>query len=140
MPEESATPDLVERWRGVADAAHRRDFHTMMRAFAPDAVWDLSFAGLGSFEGAAAIRSFLEEWLDAYEEAEYKQEEGQDLGNGVLFVVVTLGGRPAGSAGRVQERWGYTVTWTDGLIERVVGRADIEEARAAAKRLAESRE
>ena len=111
-----------------------------MRSYAPDAVWDGSSAGVGAyFEGAAAIRTFLAEWLDAYEENEYKQEEGQDLGNGVSFVVATLGGRPAGSAGRVQERWSYTVTWTEGMIARVVVRADIDNARAAAERLAESR-
>jgi hypothetical protein len=34
----------------------------------------------------------------------------------------------------------YTVTWTDGLIARVVGRADIADARATAERLAEERE
>jgi hypothetical protein len=40
----------------------------------------------------------------------------RDLGNGVLFVVAGLGGRLAGSAGRVQERWGYTVTWAEGMV------------------------
>ena len=140
MSEQSTTPDLVERWQETAEAYARRDFHTMMRFFAPDAVWDASSAGVGSFEGAAAIRGFLEDWIGAYEEYEYKQEEGQDLGNGVLFAVASLGGRLAGSAGRVQERWSYTVTWANGMIARVITGADIDEARAAAERLAESRE
>jgi ketosteroid isomerase-like protein len=139
MPEESTTPDLVERWQKAAEAHARRDFDAMMRFFAPDAVWDASSAGVGNFEGAAAIRSFLEEWIGAYEEYEYNQEEGQDLGNGVLFAVASLGGRPASSGGRVQERRSYTVTWTEGMIARVVGRADIDEARVAAERLAEER-
>ena len=112
----------------------------MMRFFAPDAVWDASSAGVGSFEGAAAIRSFLEDWIGAYEEYAYNHEEGQDLGNGVLFAVASLGGRPAGSAGRVQERWSYTVTWAEGMIARVVVRADIDNARTAAERLAEDLE
>ena len=77
--------------------------------------------------------------LDAYEEYEYKQEEAQDLGHGVLFVVGRLGGRPAGGAGWVQERWCYTVTWAAEMIVRVVLSQDIEKARAAAERLAESR-
>jgi ketosteroid isomerase-like protein len=140
MSEESTTPDLVERWRKIGDAYARRDLDAVMRSYAPDAVWDGSSAGVGAyFEGAAAIRSFLEEWLDAYEEREYKQEEGQDLGNGVVFVVATIGGRPAGSAGRVQERWSYTVTWADAMIAAVVVRADIDNARAAAESLAEER-
>ena len=140
MSKESTTPDLVERWQGAAEAYARHDLHTTMRSYAPDAVWDGSSAGVPIFEGAAAIRSFLEDWLSAYEENEYKQEEAQDLGNGVLFVVATLGGRPAGSAGRVQERWSYTVTWAEGMIARVVVRADIENARTAAERLAEDLE
>jgi hypothetical protein len=57
-----------------------------------------------------------------------------------LFAVASLGGRLAGSAGRVQERWSYTVTWANGMIERVMNYADIDEGRAAAERLAESRE
>ena len=140
MSQESATPDLVGRWQEAADAYARRDLRTAMRWFASDAVWDLSSAGLDIFEGAAAISSFLEDWLGAYEEYEYKQEEGQDLGNGVLFVVASLGGRPPGSAGRVQERWCYTVTWAEGMIARVVVRADIDNARTAAERLAEDLE
>jgi ketosteroid isomerase-like protein len=140
MSEKSTTPDLVERWQETAEAHARRDFDAMMSLFAPDAVWDSSSAGVGAyFVGVAAIRSFLEDWIGAFEEYEYNQEESQDLGNGVLFVVATLGGRPAGSGGRVQERRGYTVTWTEGMIARVVGRADIDESRAAAEHLAEDR-
>jgi hypothetical protein len=110
-----------------------------MRHFAPDAVWDFSSAGFGSFDGAAAIRSFLEDWLGAYEDYEYRHEEALDLGNGVLFVVASLGGRPIGSAGGVQERWSYTVTWAAGTVVGVVLSQDIETARAAAERLAEER-
>jgi ketosteroid isomerase-like protein len=139
VSQEATTRDLVARWREAADAYARRDFHTMMRAFAPDAVWDLSSAGLGSFEGAAAIRSFLEDWIGAYEEYDYKEEEALNLGNGVLFVVASIGGRLADGAGAVQERWGYTVTWVEGMIVRVIPRADIHEARAAAERLAQER-
>ena len=142
MSEASATPDLVERWQKAAEAHARRDFHTMMRFFAPDAVWDASPAGFGIFEGTAAIRSFLEDWGGAYEDYEYEQEEGRDLGNGVVFAVARIGGRVAGGAGRVQERRCYTVTWEDGRIVRVMGRqmnVTIDEARATAERLAEQR-
>ena len=140
MPEEATTPDLVERWQKAAEAYARHDLHTAMRFYAPDAVWDGSSAGVGAyFEGVTAIRSFLEDWIAPFEEYEYNQEESQDLGNGVLFVVATPGGRPAGSGGRVQERWSYTVTWTEGMIERVVVRADIDNARATAEHLAEER-
>ena len=89
-------------------------------------------------ESTTPDRSFLEDWIGAYEEHESKQEEGQDLGKGVLFAVASLGGRLAGSAGRVQERWAYTVAWANGMVTSVIVRLDIDEARAAAERLAES--
>jgi ketosteroid isomerase-like protein len=139
MSEESTTPDLANRWRESADAHARRDFDAMISFFAPDAVWDASSAGIGSFEGAASIRRFVEDWIGAYEEYEYNQEEGQDLGNGVSFAVASVGGRLAGSAARVQELWGFMVTWANGMIASVIVRPDIDEARAAAERLAEER-
>jgi hypothetical protein len=39
----------------------------------------------------------------------------------------------------VQERWAFTVFWVEGMVVRVTGRNDINEARAAAERLAEER-
>ena len=139
MSEESKTPDLVERWQEIAHAYARRDFHAVIRMHAPDAVWDASAVGVGTFEGAGAIRSFLEDWIDSYEEYEYRQEEGQDLGNGVVFAVARIGGRLTGSAGGVQERYSYTVSWTHGMVVRTTVRPDIEEARAAAEHLAQER-
>jgi hypothetical protein len=100
----------------------------------------VSAAGLGSFEGRAAIRRYLEDWLGAHEEQKFERWEGDDLGNGVVFVVALLDARPRGSPGRVQEQWAFTVLWAEGVIVRVVARRDIEEARAAAERLAAERE
>jgi hypothetical protein len=93
---------------------------------------------VGSSEGAAAIRGFHEDWIGSYEEYE-NQLEAQDLGNDVSFVVLSLDARPAGSAGRVQERWGFVVTWAAGMIVQVIASTDIDGARAAAERLAQER-
>jgi ketosteroid isomerase-like protein len=68
MPEESTTPDLVERQRQAVEAGGRRDWDEAMNFYAADAVWDASPTGLGRFEGAAAIRRFFEDWAGAYEE------------------------------------------------------------------------
>jgi ketosteroid isomerase-like protein len=136
MSEESTTPDLVALWQESADAADRRDFDAAMRYFAADALWEVRPLG-STFEGAAAIRSFLEDWVGSYEDYEYEQEEALDLGNGVVFAVSRLDARPLGSLGRVQERWAFTFVWTEGMIVRVTGHTDIDEARAAAERLAE---
>src|SRR2546426_9618482 len=107
MSQESTTRDLVERWRQMEEAFLRRDFDAMISFFAPDAIWDVSSAGIGRFEGAAAIRRFLEDWTGSYQEYEH-QPEAQDLGNGVGFAVILLDARPADSAGRGQDSGGCT--------------------------------
>jgi ketosteroid isomerase-like protein len=138
MSDESTLPNLVDRWRQAAEAAYRGDLDATMDIFAPDAVWEVQPLGI-SHRGAPAIRSFLEDWLASYENYEDDQEEGLDLGNGVVFVVSQLDARPGGSRGRVRERWSFTVVWVAGMVMRVTGRNDIDEARAAAERLAEER-
>jgi ketosteroid isomerase-like protein len=98
MSQESTTPDLVELTRGRFEAGGRGDLDAVLSLCAPDAVWEAASLGT-SFEGVAAIRGFLEDWLGAYEEFGMEPEEILDLGNGVVFAVIRLTGRPAGSPG-----------------------------------------
>ena len=115
-----------------------RDTHQGHARFAPDAVLD--GRGLGDrFEGRAAIRSFIGDWFGTYEELEFGLEEVLDLGKGVVFAVVTQDGRPVGSAGHVRQREGWVYVWVGGLIAQLTI-SDIDEARAAAERLAQERE
>jgi ketosteroid isomerase-like protein len=137
MPEESTTPDLVELVRRALEAANRRDLDAATSSFAPDAVFEGRALG-DIFEGRAAIRSFLEEWFGAYEELEFGLEEVRDLGNGVVFAVVIQNGRLVGSAGHLRQREGWVFVWVGGLTARLTI-SDIDEARAAAERLAEER-
>ncbi len=138
MSEESTTPDLVALMRRLFEAAERDDFDAAMRFFASDAVWESM--GLGTrFEGVAAIRGHFEDWRGAYEEYEMELEEVLDLGNGVVFATLAQGGRPAGSTGRVRVREARVATWVDGMFARTTTYLDIDEARAAAERLAEER-
>lgn len=76
MSEESTTPDLVELTRRVYDAANVGDFDAMMRLFDRDAVWDMPDEGIGTFEGAVAVRRFVEDWRGSYEEYEVETFEG----------------------------------------------------------------
>jgi hypothetical protein len=46
---------------------------------------------------------------------------------------------PLGSQSTMQERSAFTVIWEQSMISRVVASRDIDEARAAAERLAEQR-
>jgi ketosteroid isomerase-like protein len=140
MAEESTTPDLVELGRRSIEAGASGDLDAMVSYFAPDGVWDLSPVGLGIFEGRAAIRSFAEDWLGAYEESETKVEEIHDLGNGVAYAVIALNARPVGSSGYVELRYAAVTIWgADALAERTTNYTNIDEARAAAERLAEER-
>jgi ketosteroid isomerase-like protein len=138
MPEESTTPDLVELTRRLVEAGSRRDYDAFMSLYGPDAV--LKLTGLGtSFEGLVAIRGFWEDWSGAYEEVAVETEEILDLGNGVTFAVVLQEARPVGSSGRVQMRAASIGVWAEGVLVRQTLYTDIDQARAAAERLTESR-
>jgi ketosteroid isomerase-like protein len=139
MPDEPPTPDLVGLTRQSMEATNRGDLHASETLFADDAVFDVSSAGLGRFEGVTAIHGYLADWTSAYEKQEMRQWEGWHLGNGVVFVVTVFDARPVGSQARVREQWAFTVIWTKGMITRVVASRDTEAARAAAERLASER-
>jgi len=138
MSEQSASPDPGELARRFFEAANKREFDSIPSFYARDAVLDSM--GLGaSFEGVAAIRGFFEDFSSAYEEYEVEPEEILDLGNGVMLSVALQQGRPVGSSGRVQMRFASVAIWVDGAVVRQTMYTDIDEARAAAERLAEER-
>ena len=140
MPEECTTPDLVELVRDLFETASRTDLDAHMRFYAPDALFDVSEPGLGTFEGSAAIRSFLGDWWGTWEDYQVEVQDALDLGHGVVFVALWEEGRLVGSDGRVEQQRGWVQLWADGRVVRVTGYTDIDEARAAAERLAEERE
>jgi ketosteroid isomerase-like protein len=137
MAEESTTPDLVELGRRIHEAVNRRDFDLLKSVYAPDALVDAE--GLGTFGGRAAIRRFFEDMVGSFDQYVIEQEEFLDLGNGVGFEVARQSGRPLGSAGRIQQRFASVTESAEGLIVRGTFYTDIDEARAAAERLAEER-
>ena len=139
MSEESTTPDLVELTRHLYDAANSGDFDAMTSFFAPDAVW-VTDEGIGTFDGVVAIRRFVEDWQGSYEQYEAEVNEVLDLGKGVTFAVSVQKGRVVGSSSDVQIRFAAVYTWAEGLIVRMTSYSEIDKARAAAERLAESRE
>ena len=139
MPEESTTPDPAELTRLVFEAVNQRDIDAVMSFFAPDAVLDGRGAG-DVFEGRAAIRGFLDEWFGYFAELRFEVEELVVLDDGVVLAVVNQEGRPVGVDGQVHQREGWAIRWSaDGLLVRLTTHTDIDEARAAAERLAESR-
>src|SRR5437764_597664 len=85
--EESTTPDLVVLTRRWFEAANRRDVDAAASFYAPDAVHES--VGMGaSFEGVAAIREYLGDFVGAYDEFGVEAEQILDLGNGVTLAEV----------------------------------------------------
>ena len=121
------------------DAVNRGDLDAVMSFYLPDALWESPPLGT-SFAGVAAIRGFHEDWLGAHEDYEIHTEEILDLDNGVVLAVIRQNARPVGSTGHVQTRMAVTSESEDSKVARVTVYYDIDEARAAAERLAEERE
>ena len=139
MPEESTTPDPVELTRLAFEAVNQRDLDAVVSFFAPDGIFDGRGAG-DLYEGRAAIRGFLDDWFGSFSELRMDVEELIVLDDGVLLAVVKQEGRPVGVDGQVHQREGWAIWWSaDGLLVRLTIHTDIDEARAAAERLAESR-
>jgi ketosteroid isomerase-like protein len=117
---------------------NQHDIDAVVSFFAPHAVLDGRVED--GLEGRAAIRGFLDDWFGSFAELRMEVEEFVVLDNGVVLAVVTQEGRPVGADGQVHQREGWAICWSaDGLIVRLTTHADINEARAAAERLAESR-
>jgi ketosteroid isomerase-like protein len=138
MPEESTTPDLVAVVTGLFEAADRGDWDALISHYAPCAVWE-SDDGILDVSGAPAVRALLEEWTGTFEDFKIRTETVVDLGNGIVYSVFHQEGRLKGSTAVVEENGAMIYEWVDGLITRVTVRQDIDEARAAAERLAEER-
>jgi ketosteroid isomerase-like protein len=137
MPEESTTPGPVALTRRAFEAVNQRDIDAVMSFFAPDAVLD---GRVEVCEGRAAIRAFLDDWFGSFAELRMEGEEFVVLDDGVVLAVVNQEGRLVGVDRQVHQREGWVICWSaDGLLVRLTTRTDIDEARAAAERLAESR-
>jgi ketosteroid isomerase-like protein len=138
MSEESTAPDLIALVRRVLEAFSSGDLDTMMSFYAPDAVVS-PHGGLGDLKGEAQLRDFFEVYLGSFDDLEFETEPILNLGNGVVFAVIHQNARPLGSAARVRTREGWGAVFLDAKIVRGWTSSDIDEARAAAERLAEER-
>jgi ketosteroid isomerase-like protein len=136
MAEESTTPDLVELVRQSIEAANRGDLDAFMDFYAPDAVFH---TGVGRFDGRAAIRGYVGDLRGSFDELVFAVEEAHDLGNGIGFAALVATGRLRGTSSEVHLRYAVVVTQVNGVCARVTDYVDINQARAAAERLAQER-
>jgi ketosteroid isomerase-like protein len=135
MNEESTTPDLRELAVRMAEAASRGDVDAYMSHFARDAAWQTRVGT--RLEGIAAIRSYWEEFTGTVEGYHFEFLEFVDLGGGATLWVGRQGGRLGGSASELLEHLAFAVVFVDGLVKSMTTYSDIDEARAAAERLAQ---
>lgn len=139
MSEKATTPGVRELMRQLWAAMSRGDLDAAMSVVAPDAVYDLSVAGLDTFEGEDAIRRFLEDWHRSWEDYRFEEQQILDLGHGVWLSVVRESGRLVGGRGRVETWVAQVSIWTSGKLRWLKAYADPDEASAAGERLAQER-
>jgi ketosteroid isomerase-like protein len=124
--------DAVERIKDSYAALNRRDIDGTMAVLDQDAKWvehsDLPEAG--SYEGRETIRSFLENFLDSWDEFEQDIEEVHgDEDCVLLFIRLTASGK--GSGIDVQSRYAHLWLMREGRGVRVDAYYDRESALAA---------
>ncbi len=141
MSEESATPGLVELLRRCFEAISAGDLDEAQRVLTHDAVLDMTRTIGVVVHGRDAIRAFEEDWLAGYEEVAFTAEEIIDAGSGVVFVRQLQTARPTGTTGHVTQREANVWIIENGRAVRVIVYPDseLDEARAAAERLAQER-
>jgi ketosteroid isomerase-like protein len=135
MSEEPTTRDLVELTRFMFEAANRRDFDAALEFYVPNAFWR---GTVDDAEGVAAIRDLWVGYFGAFEELQVVLEDVVDVGNGVILVASRHEGRLVGGAA-LAERRSFVYEFVDRRVVRVRDYVDVEEARADAERLAESK-
>jgi len=139
MSEGPAAPDPVELVRHAFDAGNRHDIDAIMGFYAPDALWDLSNIGLGTFQGEDATRSFLEDWFGTWGDHTVQVQDVIDCGHGVILSPVHEVARLAGSDGQVEQNRAWVMVWVQSKAHRVEVYLDVDQARDAAERLAHER-
>lgn len=141
MTEESTRPSLVELVQRTVDALSEGDLDAAVSFYSPDAVWDSGSVDIPGerFEGRAAIRGLFEDWFGMLETAETHIDEIREVGNGVVLLHFVQHAKPRGSSAWLESRMALVSTWADGLIQETLVYIDIDEARAAAERLAKGR-
>ena len=143
MAEKPVASDPVAlTWRRW-DEASRGEFDLVIGGaeYAPDAVLDTAGYGMGTFAGRDAIRGFLSEWINSFDDLKMRADEMLGIGDTIVLIVYHQEGRPLGGTNYVRVRSAIVEEWEDGMLARstIYTEAEIDEARAAAERLAEER-
>lgn len=130
--EAPATPADVQRVLSSYEALNRRDIDGTVAALHDDATWvehsDLPEAG--SYQGVETIRSFLEHFLESWEEL-HQEIEDQIVRGPCALLFIQLEARGRGSGIEVNSRYAHLWQLREGRGTRVDAYHDREQALAA---------
>jgi ketosteroid isomerase-like protein len=127
-----ATPADVHRIEESYEALNRRDIAGTLAVLHNDATWvehsDLPEAG--SYHGVATIRSFLEHFLDSWDEL-HQEIEDKIVRGPCALLFIHLEARGKGSGIEVDSRYAHLWQLSEGKGSRVDAYYDREQALAA---------
>ena len=129
-----AVPDDVESLRNAYEALNEGDIERALAVLDEDAEWcehsDLPEAGL--YQGRAAIREFLEEFLESWQDFHQETEE-LIPGDGRVLIMLRSKVRGKGSGIAVEGEYAHLWTMKDGRGTRVDAYFDRQEGLRALK-------
>ena len=121
----------VELFRHAAEAWDRGDLDDLLARYDPEVELDfVLFEGWVErpvFRGREAIRAFLEQWREAFEDYRFEVERYIDAGERVL-AICSQSGAALGSNGVAVMRLAQIATFKDGLIVRLENYSDRAQA------------
>ena len=137
MAEESTTPDLVERVRAIFEVLNQLDWDAAPPSLRPGCLLGRDGDPGHHLRWPPRDARPLAGLADLHEDLAFELQELVDVGNGVVLTVIVAHGHPVGSSGYVESHEAWVFEGADGMIVRVQTYRDIDEACAAAERLAE---
>ena len=121
----------VETVRRAYEAFNRAGVDALLEHFHPDAEYDITAAigpYAGMYNGRAAIRHFLESYLESWEYVQMEPEDFIEVGGDHVVVLLRLHMRGKGSGLGVEARTTNVWTVRDGKAVRVAVYNDKVEA------------
>jgi ketosteroid isomerase-like protein len=131
------TRENVEIVRRLNAAFIGGDPQPLSAFLAPDAVWDMStFSGWpdqSEYRGPEEYARFIEAWSSPYDEWSYEVEELLPVGENQVVAKLYQRGKPRGSAGWIDLRYGILYTIEGGVVQRAAVYATVDQALEAAR-------
>jgi len=122
--------------RACFEAYEKRGLDGLAELWDPDINWRAMEGApddLGEFNGHAAMRRYVGEWVDMFEELALVPHVLRDLGDGRVLAEQELTGRAKLSGAETQLRYAVVYTIRDGKVVRGREYATIEDALVAAR-------